>query len=80
MIPERRLKKNFDGSSASWSITGLIAGEKIDPNEKKWERLKESGSYGSINELHFINHIKRPIVTLDVSLFGQFDKEIFGTQ
>jgi len=42
------------------------------------ERLKESGRYGSINRLHFVNHIKRPIVTFNTSLFEQFDKEIFG--
>lgn len=42
------------------------------------ERLKESSRYGSINQLHYVNHIKRPIVTFDNNLFGQFDKEIFG--
>lgn len=44
------------------------------------ERLKESGRYGSIDQLHFVNHIKRPIVTFYTRLFEQFDKDIFGAQ
>lgn len=44
------------------------------------ERLKESGRYGSIDRLHFVNHIKRPIVTFNSSLFEQFDKDIFGSE
>lgn len=33
----------------------------------------------SIHRLYYVNHIKRPIVTFDSSLFEQFDKDIFGT-
>ncbi len=40
-------------------------------------RLKKSRG-GSINRLHFVDHIERPIVTFDDNLFRQFDKEIFG--
>lgn len=32
----------------------------------------------SIHRLYYVDHIKRPIVTFDSTLFEQFDKDIFG--
>ena len=61
------------------SFLKSVGYEKIaDQVRNKADRRKES-TWGSVDSLYFVNHIKRPIVTFDSSLFGQFDKDIFGT-